>query len=249
MDVTPSFSPLLLAAALGAGLVSFASPCVLPLVPAYLGFITGLSADELHEARGRTRRRVVVHAAAFVAGLALIFTLLGASATFVGQALLQNQPLLLKLGGAVVVLFGLHMMGIVRIPLLYRTARITSMAPSSRQGYAGSLLLGLAFGAGWTPCIGPFLAGLLAVAASEQTVAQGTLLLLVYALGLGIPFLVAGVAVDRSLAVMRVLRPHLGTVERLSGLLLVGMGLLLFTERFTLVTVWLTRVFGTGLAL
>ncbi len=248
MDPTPALTPLLLATALGAGLISFVSPCVLPLVPAYLGFITGLSADEMQAARGRQRFGIAANAVAFVLGLAVIFTLLGASASLLGQVLLLNQSLLLKLGGLLVVLFGLNMLGVVRIPLLYRTARVSDAAPAASHGYLGSFLLGLAFGAGWTPCIGPFLAGLLALAASEQTVGQGVLLLLVYALGLGVPFLLAGLAVDRSLGLMRTLRPHLGVVEKASGVLLIGMGLLLFTERFTLVTIWLTRIFGNGLA-
>ena len=247
MEPSAAITPLLLATALGAGLLSFVSPCVLPLVPAYLGFITGLSADELRRAQGSRRLKVASQAATFVLGLAAVFTILGASATALGQTLLEHQPLLLKVSGALVVVFGLHMLGIVRVPLLYRSARLVE-PPAAGGGLAGSFALGLAFGAGWTPCIGPFLAGLLGLAASEQTVAQGMLLLLVYALGLGIPFLAAGLAVDRSLAFARALRPHLPTIERGSGVLLVGMGLLLFTERFTLVTIWLTRVFGLGLA-
>ncbi len=248
MDLTPTLTPLLIATALGAGLISFVSPCVLPLVPAYLGFITGLSAEELRAAEGRRRVGVAAHAVAFVLGLALIFTLLGATATVLGQALGQNQSLMVRLGGIVVVVFGLHMLGVVRIPLLYRTVRVSEVPAAGSRGYLGSFLLGLAFGAGWTPCIGPFLGGLLTIASAEETVGQGIVLLLVYALGLGVPFLLAALAVDRSMLLMRTLRPHLATVERASGVLLVAMGLLLFTERFTLVTVWLTRIFGNGLA-
>ena len=249
MEPTGSLDPFALGAALLAGLVSFVSPCVLPLVPAYLGFITGSTADELRAASGRKRAVAAGQGVAFVIGLAVIFALLGASATLVGQVLLDNQPLLTKAAGVVVVVFGLHMLGVFRIPLLYRTARFSEATPNANGGYFGAFLVGLAFGAGWTPCVGPFLAGVLSLAATEQTVAQGIVLLLVYALGLGVPFLLAALAVDRSLGVMRAIRPRLGTVERVSGVLLVGMGVLLFTDRFTLITIWLTRVFGTGWAM
>ena len=247
MEPAPSLDLLLIATALGAGMLSFASPCVLPLVPAYLGFITGRSAEELQSAHGRVRLEIATQGLAFVLGLAVIFTLLGASATVLGQTLLQNLPVLWKLGGVLVVLFGLNMLGVLRIPALTRTLRVAEITP--RPGPGGAFLLGVAFGAGWTPCVGPFLAGLLALASSQETVGEGLTLLLLYALGLGIPFLLAGLAVDRSLSVLRALRPHLLIIERGSGALLVGMGVLLFTERLTLITAWLTRVFGTGLAL
>jgi cytochrome c-type biogenesis protein len=249
MEAVASLHPLALATALGAGLISFASPCVLPLVPAYLGFITGRSAEELRSARGRTRLAVAAQGLCFVLGLAVIFALLGASATVLGQTLLQNLPIVLKLAGIVVILFGLHMLGVLRIPILYRTARVAEVTPRTNGGYVGAFVMGLAFGAGWTPCIGPFLASLLTLAAAEETVAQGVVLLLVYALGLGVPFLLAALAVDRSLGLMRAIRPHLGTVEKASGVLLIGMGVLLFTERMTLITAWMTKVFGNGLAL
>jgi cytochrome c-type biogenesis protein len=218
------------------------------LVPAYLGFITGRSAEELQSASGRARVTVATQGAAFVLGLAAIFAVLGASASVLGQTLLQNLPLVWKLGGVLVVIFGLQMLGVLRIPLLSRTFRVTEITPNVERSHAGAFLLGVAFGAGWTPCVGPFLAGLLALASSQQTVAQGLVLLLMYGLGLGVPFVLAGLAVDRSLGVMRALRPHLPSVERVSGVLLIGMGVLLFTERMTLITAWLTRVFGNGLA-
>jgi cytochrome c-type biogenesis protein len=247
--VEPSLSPLLLVTALAAGMVSFASPCVLPLVPAYLGFITGLSADDLKAAHGRARTRIVTQGLAFVLGLAIIFALLGASASVLGQTLLQNLPLLWKLGGILVVIFGLQMLGVLRIPALYRTARVADIKVNHRGSHAGALLMGLAFGAGWTPCVGPFLAGLLGLASQQDTVGEGVLLLLLYALGLGIPFLLAGLAVERSLGVMRSMRPHMLTIERVSGLLVIAMGILLFTEQLTRITSLLTRVFGNGLAL
>ena len=244
-----SLSPVLFVGALAAGMISFASPCVLPLVPAYLGFITGRSAEELQEARGRTRVVVITQGVAFVCGLAVIFALLGASASLLGQTLLQNQERLYQVGGIVVVIFGLQMLGITRIPLLARTARVADITPNVQRSHAGAFLMGLAFGAGWTPCVGPFLASLLCLASQQETVGAGVLLLLVYALGLGVPFLLAGVAVDRSLSVMRRVRPHMLAIERFSGALLIGMGILLFTEQLTRITALLTRVFGNGLAL
>jgi len=230
-------------------MVSFASPCVLPLVPAYLGFITGRSAEELHSARGQARVEILTQGLAFVLGLAVIFALLGASASVLGRTLLQNQERLYQVGGVIVVVFGLQMLGITRIPLLARTARVADVTPNMQRTHVGAFAMGLAFGAGWTPCVGPFLAGLLGLASQQDTVGAGVLLLLVYALGLGIPFLLAGVAVDRSLSVMRNVRPHMLTIERFSGVLLIGMGVLLFTEQMTRITSMLTRIFGNGLAL
>ena len=242
-------SPLLFITALAAGMVSFVSPCVLPLVPAYLGFITGRSAEELHSARGQVRIEILTQGLAFVLGLAIIFALLGASASLLGRTLLQNQERLYQIGGVIVIIFGLQMLGITRIPLLARTARVAEVTPNVKRTHVGAFAMGLAFGAGWTPCVGPFLAGLLGLASQQETVGAGVLLLLVYALGLGIPFLLAGLAVDRSLSVMRNIRPHMLTIERFSGALLIGMGILLFTEQLTRITSLLTRVFGNGLAL
>jgi cytochrome c-type biogenesis protein len=249
VDSGVSLNPLLFVTALAAGMVSFASPCVLPLVPAYLGFITGRSAEELHAARGKARVAILTQGLAFVLGLALIFALLGASASVLGQTLLQNLPLLWKVGGVLVVIFGLQMLGVLRIPFLYRTARLTEIKPNAQATHAGAFVMGLAFGAGWTPCVGPFLAGLLGLASQQDTVGEGVLLLLVYALGLGVPFVLAGLAVDRSLSLMRSVRPHMLAIERLSGALLIAMGVLLFTEQLTRITSLLTRVFGNGLAL
>jgi len=247
--VEPSLSPVLFVTALAAGMLSFASPCVLPLVPAYIGFITGRSAEELQGAQGRARVRILTQGVAFVLGMALIFALLGASASVLGQTLLQNQERLYQIGGVLVVIFGLQMLGIMRIPLLARSARVADVTPNVQRSHLGAFAMGLAFGAGWTPCVGPFLAGLLGLASQQQTVGAGVLLLLVYALGLGIPFLLAGLAVNRSLTVMRSVRPHMLAIERFSGVLLIGMGLLLFTEQMTRITSLLTRVFGNGFAL
>jgi cytochrome c-type biogenesis protein len=242
-------SPLLVITALAAGMVSFVSPCVLPLVPAYLGFITGRSAEELQNAHGRARAKILTQGLAFVLGLALIFGLLGASASVLGHTLLQHLQLLSKVGGVLVVIFGLQMLGVLRIPWLYRTARAAEIKPNAQANHAGAFLMGLAFGAGWTPCIGPFLAGLLGLASQQETVGEGVALLIVYALGLGVPFLLAGLAVGRSLSIMRSVRPHMLSIERVSGALVIGMGVLLFTDQLAQITIFLTRVFGNGLAL
>ena len=248
MDTGFSLSPILFVTALGAGMVSFASPCVLPLVPAYLGFITGRSVVELQETRGRSRARIVTLGLAFVLGLAVIFALLGASASLLGQTLLQNRPVLFQVGGIVVVVLGLQMLGVLRIPWLYRTARAIELKPNSQGNHAGAFVMGVAFGAGWTPCVGPFLGTLLTLASSQETVAAGVVLLLLYALGLGIPFLLAGLLVDRSLSVMRSVRPHMLAIERVSGALLIGMGILLVTDQLTRITSALISTFGNGLA-
>lgn len=248
METSPTLSPLLVITALAAGMVSFASPCVLPLVPAYLGFITGRSAEELHAAQGRARAKIVTQGLAFVLGLALIFGLLGASASVLGHTLLANLQLLSQVGGVLVVIFGLQMLGVLQIPWLYRTAR-AEIKPNTQASHAGAFVMGLAFGAGWTPCIGPFLAGLLGLASQQETVGEGVALLIVYALGLGVPFLLAGLAVNRSLSVMRSVRPHMLAIERVSGALVIGMGVLLFTQQLTQITLFLTRIFGNGLAL
>src|SRR3954470_2236223 len=168
-----TLSPLLFLTALAAGMVSFASPCVLPLVPAYLGFITGRSAEELNTAHGKVRLAIITQGCAFVLGLAIIFALLGASASVLGRTLLQNQERLYQVGGVIVVIFGLQMLGITRIPLLARTARVTDVTPNVQRTHLGAFAMGLAFGAGWTPCVGPFLAGLLGLASQQDTVGAG----------------------------------------------------------------------------
>jgi cytochrome c-type biogenesis protein len=244
----PSLSPLLVVTALGAGMVSFASPCVLPLVPAYLGFITGRSAEDLRGSRGSARLDILTQGLAFVVGLALIFALLGASASVLGHALLENQQVIWRIGGILVVVFGLQMLGILKIPLLFSTARAIELKPNAQGNHVGAFVMGFAFGAGWTPCVGPFLSGLLLLASQQDTVGQGILLLLLYAIGLGVPFLLAGIAVDRSLGVMRSLRPHMLAIERFSGVMVIAMGVLLFTEQLTRITALLTKVFGNGFA-
>lgn len=242
-----TLNPLTLALAAGAGFLSFVSPCVLPLLPAYLGYMTGLSAEEIQGAKDTaTRAHIVGRSVAFVIGLSLVFAALGASASAVGQTLLRNQTIILRIAGLLVVLLGLHMLGLIRIPFLMRERRLSI---GGKDGsYVGALLLGAAFAAGWTPCIGPFLAGLLALASQEQTVGQGTLLLFVYGLGLGVPFVLTGLALGTSLRLLAAVKARMHALELVSGFLLVGMGLLIFSDRLSLISAWLTNVFGIGLA-
>ena len=184
-----------------------------------------------------------------MAGLSLVFALLGASASLAGSLLLDNRVLLMHIGGALIVIFGMQMLGILRLGWLARAyLRLDPARFAGRGGIAGAFLVGAAFGIGWTPCIGLFLGSLLTLAAQEETVAPGTLLLLFYGLGLGVPFLVAGLAADRALRCARGLRAHLGTLERAGGAVLVGMGVLLFTGQLTAINVWAIRTFGLGLA-
>jgi cytochrome c-type biogenesis protein len=215
-----------------AGLLSFLSPCVLPLVPSYVTFVTGMTLDEL-TARGRhaARRHATLHALLFVLGFTLVFVALGATATALGAALRRALPLLQQLGGVVIAGFGLSLLGVLRVPSLMRERRVH--LASKPAGIAGSLLVGVAFGAGWTPCIGPVLASILLYAGMEATMTRGMLLLVAYSLGLGIPFLAAAVGFNWYLAGARRVTRWLRPLELGAGALLVVMGVLLFTGRFT----------------
>lgn len=237
-------TPLL---AVGFGLLSFVSPCCLPLLPGYLGLIAGRASDTTGD--GPARRWVLWwHGAAFVAGLALVFTLLGASASALGGLLLENRPRLMQVGGTLIMVFGLQMLGVLRLGWLAREyLRVDPTRVAGRGGPAGAFLVGATFAIGWTPCVGFFLGSLLALASQEETVFQGALLLLLYGLGLGLPFLFAGLAADRALRWASGLRPHLGAIERASGLVLVGMGALVFTGQLAQITAWAIRTFGLGL--
>lgn len=242
------FSAISLIIALGAGLLSFISPCVLPLVPAYLGYITGSSIASTHERGSRGRLATLVPTLAFVGGLAAVFTLLGATATAAGRMLAEYQPLLTRAGGLVVMVFGLHLAGVVRVPWLYQT-RQTEMTRFESRGVVGSAMMGAAFAFGWVPCVGPLLAGILGLASQESTVVQGMLLLFAYALGLGIPFILVGLMLGPALRGIQWLKPRLGTIEIASGLLLVALGFLLFTDQYGFIAGRLTEMFGIGLAI
>ena len=232
------------AGAAGAGLLSFLSPCVLPLVPAYLCFVAGTTLDRLVAVEGidpAMSRRVFVSALAFVIGFSTVFIIMGASASALNRLILENIEVIGKVAGAVIVVFGLHYMGLLKIPLLYREARInTTERPTS---ILGAYVIGLAFAFGWTPCVGPILATILTVAASREQLGYGVSLLATYALGLGIPFLLAALAVKPFMRFMQRFRRHLHKVEIAAGALLVVTGVLIFTNSLGQFSYYLLDVF------
>ncbi len=225
-----------LALAFSAGLLSFLSPCVLPLIPSYLTFVTGVGFDDL----GRARRAALVHAFLFVAGFTLIFVALGASATLLGRVLLHYRVWITRAGGMLVVLFGLYLLGAVRVGAFDRERRVH--LSSKPLGYLGTVLVGAAFGAGWTPCLGPILGAILTYTAATADLSRGLALLLAYSLGLALPFLLAAVAVERFLETVSRLRPHLARVSQVSGALLVVVGVLMMFDYFTAIGTYLQSV-------
>jgi cytochrome c-type biogenesis protein len=223
-----------------AGLLSVLSPCVLPLMPAYLSLVSGVSVEELRAraSEGRMRRRVMTAALGFVAGFSVIFVVLGASATLLGRWLRGFRIELgsLEIGinqvaGLVILAMGLHLLGVVRIPALYQERRLAG--PARATGPLGTALVGAAFAFGWTPCVGPILGGILTLAGARETLVQGMGLLSVYSLGLAVPFLLAAWSLERFLETFARLRRHLGKLEAAAGALLVGVGLLVVTDQLT----------------
>ena len=228
-----------LLAAFGAGILSFISPCVLPLIPGYLSYISGMSLDEMRGsgtaavAPPEVRNRVILTSLAFILGFSLVFIALGASATAIGAFLMQRLTILGRIAGAIIVLFGLHTMGLLRIDWLYQEKRVqTSRRPA---GFFGAVLVGIAFAFGWTPCIGPILAGILAIAAAQNTIGQGIRLLAAYSAGLAIPFFAAALAINQFFSAFARIRKHYHMIELASGALLVVIGILIFTNRFTII--------------
>lgn len=221
-------SPLFVGSAFLAGILSFLSPCVLPLVPVYLGYLTGSTHVEGDMSRGRT----MVHALAFIGGFGTIFVALGASVGLIGYLLLDQLPIMLRIGGALLIVMGLHLTGIIRIPFLYMEKRL-EMGKTTEPTVWSSVLVGVVFGAGWTPCVGPVLGGILSLAAVSGTALEGAFLLAVYTAGLGIPFLLAALGVEKLLNNMKRIGPWLHRVEIASGVLLIIVGVLIFTDQFT----------------
>jgi cytochrome c-type biogenesis protein len=226
-----------IAVAFGAGLFSFLSPCVLPLFPSYLSFITGMSVSDLSaELTGAARRRVLAHAALFILGFSVVFVSLGASFSAAGQFLLDYRDLIRRLGGALIVLFGLYIAGVFKLGLMGRTAQW--QIREKPAGYVGSMLVGITFAIGWTPCVGPILGAILSLAGTAETVQRGIGLLVAYSLGLGVPFLLSAVALGSFLKFFKRYRPFIPAVERAAGVLLVVVGVLVFTNYYVVLNAW-----------
>lgn len=233
-----------LIAAFGAGFLSFISPCVLPLIPGYLSFVSGVSLEEMRdESAVAARRQVVITSLAFVLGFSLVFIALGASASAVGKFLFRNSNLLGKIAGVLVIIFGLHTMGVFRIPFLETEKRL--QAGAKPKSLFGAMMVGMAFGFGWTPCIGPILSGILVLAGSQDTIWEGVVMLAVYSMGLGIPFLLTSLAINKFFAASGRIRRHYHAIEVASGALLVGIGVLLFTDQMTVIVRYLTPYLPT----
>lgn len=226
--------------ALTAGVISFLSPCVLPIVPPYLAYMGGVSLSDMSSERA-ARRSATIAALFFVLGLSTVFLILGFTASAFGAFFLQNQVLFAQLSGVVIIFFGLHFIGVFRIPFLDQEARLD--AGDKGGSSFGAYVLGLAFAFGWTPCIGPQLGAILSLAASEGSVSRGTLLLGIYALGLGIPFLLAAMFITRAMGLMNRIKRHMKLIERVMGTLLIVVGLAMVTGAFSWFAFWLLETF------
>lgn len=221
-----------LAIAFLAGLASFVSPCVLPLIPSYLSYITGISFEDLKEPGGRIRKITLIHSLLFILGFSLVFVLLGASASFLGRFLLSHLSIVRKVGGILIIFMGLFIAGVVKFPFLMRERRLLHLR-ERKIGYLGSLLVGVSFSAGWTACATPVLASILIYAGLGKTVGRGMLLLTGFSLGLGLPFLLSSLFLNSFLNVFSKFKRYLKGVEIVSGILLIVFGILIFTDYFS----------------
>jgi len=219
---------------MGMGLVSFASPCILPLIPSYVSYITGISYDELVTAESRRKNMGITlsHSIAFVAGFSLIFVLLGATASFAGSILSEHLDIIRIVGGILIILMGVFVMDVVNIPFLQREAKLH--LKTRPAGYAGTAIVGMIFGAGWTPCTGPFLGSVLALAMTSETLGRGIGLLALYSLGLGIPFILSAVAISAFLTSFNRIKRHFKAIKIVSGAVLIVMGVLLMMDKMTI---------------
>jgi cytochrome c-type biogenesis protein len=225
-------------AAFVAGLISFLSPCVLPLVPGYVSLISGVGVEELKAQEGQLLRRVMFNSAMFIAGFSLVFVSLGALSTGIGQLLALYKPRLAVVAGVIIILFGLHLTGIFKIKALYADKRLHNVKGGSTPW--GAFVIGFAFAFGWTPCVGPILAVILGFAAEQDSVGKGIMLLAVYSLGLAVPFLLTSLGIERFLKFYSRFRAHMHALEVVSGVLLIALGGLLVLGRFTLISNYLS---------
>ena len=237
-----SISQVSLFAAFSAGLLSFISPCVLPLVPSYLSYITGLSVENLAkvEERERFKSAIMVNAILFIAGFSTVFIAFGASASLIGQVLYEYQDIIRKIGGILIIIFGLYLLGILKLNIFMTERRLVHFE-SRPVGYLGSFLIGTAFAAGWTPCVGPVLGTILAYASTTESMSSGVMLLSAYSFGLGLPFFLTAFGMDTFLSYFKSLRTYLGGVSFVSGGLLILVGIMIFTDSVTLFTSFLER--------
>lgn len=231
-----------LIAAFGAGVISFVSPCVLPIVPGYLSFISGATFEELvSRSRAEVLRKVIINTLFFILGFTLVFVLLGATASSLGQFISAKRNWFNWIAGAIIIVFGLHLLGVFRIKWLNYEKRF--QAQTKPVGIFGSFVVGLAFAFGWSPCIGPILSGILLLAANQATVSKGMILLGVYSLGIGIPFLITGIGFNYFLGFSKWLKKHFRTIEIVSGAFLIAMGVLIFTGSIGVLSRFLAKYF------
>lgn len=225
--------------ALTAGLISFLSPCILPMIPSYLAFITGISLEELSQDKNlkKVRKSVIANSLFFILGFSILFIAMGASATFIGKFLAKNIRWFEIIGGSLVVILGLHFAGLFKLKFLEREKKIH--LEKKPLGYVGTVLVGMAFGAGWTPCVGPILGSILTMAAATQNVAKGVILLISYSIGLGIPFLLTGLLIHKFFEYFKTIRKYFRVITLVGGILLVIIGLLLITGYFTTISSFL----------
>ena len=216
-----------------AGLLSFLSPCVLPLIPSYVSFITGLSLDDIQH----SRRVTLVHSLLFIAGFTIVFLALGATATVLGRLLVRHRDWVGRIGGVLVIVLGLYLLGAFNIGVFAREKRVH--IANKPLGYLGTLVVGMAFAAGWTPCIGPILGGVLTYTASSADLNRGLVLLFAYSLGLAVPFLLAALMIDRFMEAFQRYRGALVWISRASGVLLIAVGILMITGSMTVLSAWL----------
>lgn len=236
MDLSQGLTPYTLLYSVVMGIISFASPCILPLIPSYVSYITGISYDELisRESRRKNMNITLLHSLAFVAGFSIIFVLLGATASLAGNFLAQHLDVIRIVGGMLIIIMGVFVMDVINIPFLQREARVR--LKSRPAGYIGTVVVGIIFGAGWTPCTGPFLGSVLTLAMTTDTLGRGMALLSLYSVGLGVPFILSAVAISAFLSSFEKIKKHFRAIKITSGIILIIMGLLLVTDSMTLLT-------------
>lgn len=234
MDISQGLTLYILLYAVVMGVISFASPCILPLIPSYVSYITGISYDELasRESRKKNMQITLLHSLVFVAGFSIIFVLLGATASLAGSILSQYLDVIRVVGGVLIIIMGVFVMDVINIPFLQREAKLH--LKTRPAGYIGTLVVGMVFGAGWTPCTGPFLGSVLALAMTSETLGSGMTLLMLYSLGLGIPFILSAIAISAFLSSFSRLKKHFKAIKIISGIILIIMGVLLLLDKMTI---------------